>query len=150
MKTVAWEKMDQHHDANPYCAPTPAADGKHVVVWHGSAGLHCYDYDGNELWKRDLGMIRHIWGYAGSPVIHHDTVFLNCGPGQRQFVTSLDLKTGQQIWQTDEPGGAEDKSPETNSWIGSWSTPVIAKVDGQEQLLVAMPRLAIKLPIARL
>src|SRR2546423_8787058 len=50
VKTVAWEKADPHHDANPYCASTPAADGKHVVVWPGSAGLYCYDYAGNELW----------------------------------------------------------------------------------------------------
>jgi outer membrane protein assembly factor BamB len=140
VKTVAWEKADPHHDANPYCASTPAADGKHVVVWHGSAGLYCYDYGGNELWHRDLGTIRHIWGYAGSPVIHGDRVFLNCGPGARQFVTAVDLNDGKPLWQTDEPGGAEDKSPETKSWIGSWTTPVVAKLDGRDQVLVAMPR----------
>jgi outer membrane protein assembly factor BamB len=140
IRTVAWEKSDPHHDANPYCASTPATDGKHVVVWHGSAGLYCYDYDGNELWQRDLGTIRHIWGYAGSPVIHGDTIFLNCGPGARQFVTAVNLKDGHPLWQTDEPGGAEDKSPETKSWIGSWTTPVIATIDGQDQVLVAIPR----------
>src|SRR5690242_78070 len=34
VKMVAWEKSDPHHEANPYCGSTPAADGKHVVVWH--------------------------------------------------------------------------------------------------------------------
>jgi outer membrane protein assembly factor BamB len=140
VKTVPWEEQDPHHAANPYCASTPAVDGKHVVVWHGSAGLYCYDYEGNELWKRDLGRFRHIWGYAGSPVIHGDRVFLNCGPGKRQFVTAIDVATGNPLWQTDEPGGFEDKSTETNSWIGSWTTPVVAKIDGQEQVLVAQPQ----------
>lgn len=140
VKSVTYEKADPHHAANPYCASSPAADGKHVVVWHGSAGLHCYDYDGNKLWQRDLGIIRHIWGFAGSPLIHGDSIILNCGPGERSFVTALDLKTGEKIWQTDEPGGAEDRIKETGSWIGSWSTPLIAKVDGKDQILVTMAR----------
>ena len=140
VKTVAYERPDPHHQANPYCAPSPATDGKHVVVWHGSAGLYCYDYDGNEMWRLDLGTIRHIWGFAGSPVIHGDIVVLNCGPGERSFVTAINLSTGKQIWQTDEPGGAEDKSKETGNWLGSWSTPVIAKVDGEERALMTMPR----------
>jgi outer membrane protein assembly factor BamB len=140
VKTVAYERPDPHHAANPYCAPSPAADGKHVVVWHGSAGLYCYDYGGNEQWRLDLGTIRHIWGFAGSPVIHGDIVVLNCGPGERSFVTAINLSTGKPIWQTDEPGGAEDKSKETGNWLGSWSTPVIVKVDGEEQALVTMPR----------
>ena len=110
-----------------------------VVAWHGSAGLHAYDLEGRPLWSRDLGVIRHIWGWAGSPMIHGDGVYLNCGPGERTFVVAIDKRTGEPLWQTEEPGGAEDKSPKTGSWLGSWSTPVVAKVDGQEQLLVNFP-----------
>ena len=138
--SVSYERTDPHHAANPYCAPSPAADGSQVVVWHGSAGLYCYDYSGNELWKRDLGVIRQIWGYASSPIIFGDRVIVNGGPGERSFVAAIDLKTGHKLWQTDEPGGAEDKSKETGSWLGSWSTPVIAKIGGEDQILVTMPR----------
>jgi len=140
VKTVTYDKPDPTHAQNPYCASSPAADGKVVVAWHGSAGLHCYDYDGKELWSRDLGRIRHVWGWAGSPVIHGDVIYLNCGPGVRTFVAAIDKKTGDVLWQTEEPGGAEDKSKETGSWIGSWSTPVVTTVDGREQVLVFMPR----------
>src|SRR5260370_19639740 len=111
VKTIAYEKVDPHHEANPYCASTPAADGQHVVVWHGSAGLYCYDYQGNELWKCDLGTIRHIWGYAGSPVIHRDSVFVNCGPGARSFVAAGDFKNGHKLWQADEAGGGGGYRP---------------------------------------
>src|SRR6478672_11557047 len=38
VKTVKWEKADPSHEANPYCASSPATDGKRVIVWHGSAG----------------------------------------------------------------------------------------------------------------
>lgn len=140
VKTVTWQQADPSHATNPYCASTPATDGRRVIAWHGSAGLYCYDLDGNQLWNVDLGTIRHIWGYASSPLIHAGRVYLNAGPGARSFVVCLDAKSGERIWQTDEPGGAEDKSPETKNWIGSWSTGLIAKVDGQEQLLVFQPR----------
>jgi outer membrane protein assembly factor BamB len=135
VKTVEYDKMDPTHPRNPYCGSSPAADGERVVVWHGSAGVHCYDFAGSEPWSRDLGEFRHVWGYASSPVIHGDTIFLNCGPGARSFVIALDKKTGKTLWQTDEPGGAEDKN-DKGKWVGSWNTPVIAKVEGHEQLLV--------------
>ena len=136
VRTVRYERPDPTHGRNPYCASTPAADGQRVVVWHGSAGVHCYDYDGNELWSRDLGTFRHIWGYASSPVFYGDSIVLNCGPGGRSFVTALDRKTGKTVWQTDEPGGAEDRTP-SGAWAGAWDTPLIAKVNGEDQLLVA-------------
>jgi outer membrane protein assembly factor BamB len=132
-KTVTYEQTEPTHDTNPYCAPTPASDGQRVIAWHGSAGLHCYDLAGNELWKTDLGQFRHIWGYAASPLIHNDRVFLNCGPGARSFVACLDKQTGKLLWQTDEPGGKDDGGP---NWLGSWSTPLITTINGQDQLLI--------------
>ena len=70
-------------------------DGTRVVVWHGSAGLHCYDYDGQKLWSRDLGEFKHIWGYGSSPVFYGDKIILNCGPGVRTFVTAIDAALNQ-------------------------------------------------------
>ena len=139
VKTVTWDQADISHATNPYCASSPATDGQRVVAWHGSAGLYCYDLTGKELWKHDLGIIRHIWGYASSPIIHGDRVYLNCGPGTRSFVVALDKITGQLLWQTDEPGGAPDKDADHPQWLGSWSTGLVTKVDGQEQLLVFQP-----------
>jgi outer membrane protein assembly factor BamB len=136
VRTVDYNRPDPTHQRNPYCASTPTADGERVFVWHGSAGVHCYDFDGKELWSRDLGEFRHIWGYASSPIIYGDSIIINCGPGARSFVIALDRKTGRTLWQTEEPGGAEDRGP-TGNWVGSWDTPVIVKVDDRDQILVS-------------
>jgi outer membrane protein assembly factor BamB len=138
-KSVTVPGQEPTHATNPYAAASPAADADRVVVWHATGGLLCYDHAGTELWRRDLSPVRHIWGYAASPVIHKGVVFVNLGPGPRQAVCAVDLKTGNVMWQTDEPGGAEDKSPKTGGWLGSWSTPRVVDIGGQDQLLVFMP-----------
>ncbi|HEX4149513.1 MAG TPA: PQQ-binding-like beta-propeller repeat protein, partial [Pirellulales bacterium] len=147
---LAWRRIVEYsgdeptHQTNPYCGSSPAAAQGRVVVWHASAGVHCYDEQGQELWSRDLGAFRHIWGYGSSPLIAGDRVVLNCGPGPRQFVIALDLASGQTLWQADEPGGdAGEKPPGEDGakpWTGSWTTPVLIDVDGRSQVLVALAR----------
>jgi outer membrane protein assembly factor BamB len=140
-RAVEFDEPDLTHATNPYCGSSPAADGRHVVAWHGSAGLHCYDYDGQLLWSRDLGAFRHIWGYGSSPVFYGDSILLNCGPGARTFVTAVDRRTGETRWRVDEPGGDEgqEQPGQKPKWIGSWSTPVVAKVGESDQILVSLP-----------
>jgi outer membrane protein assembly factor BamB len=139
VRTVDFSQVTPTHNTNPRCPTTPAADGKRVVVWYGSAGLHCYDFDGTTLWSRDLGEFKHMWGDGSSPVIYKDRVLLSCGPGQKIFVTALDLATGKTLWQTDEPISGDGEHNEDRKYMGSWSTPVVARVDGQDQLICALP-----------
>jgi outer membrane protein assembly factor BamB len=128
-RTVDAPDPEPTQQDNPYCGSTPCADGERVIVWHSSAGLHCYDFDGKPLWTLDLGKFAHMWGYGASPILHGDRVLLNCGPGERTFLVSIDKKTGKVIWKAEEPGA------KPNEWIGSWCTPRIVK----DQILVAYP-----------
>jgi len=131
---------DTTHTTNPHCSGTPATDGKIVVAWHNSAGLVAYDFEGKELWKRDLGEFRHIWGHGSSPVIHDGKIILNTGPGKRVFVTALALADGKTLWETEEPTQGPDPSTNENGkYKGSWSTPMVVKVGGQEEILCLMP-----------
>lgn len=136
-RTVAWKPEEPTHGTNPYAATTPAADGRRVVVWHGSGGLFCYDFDGKELWQRDLGEFIHIWGYGTSPVLHEGKVLLNTGPGKdRSFVAAFALDDGRPLWRTDEPlepGGGQ------RGFFGSWSTPNVVKIEGKDHVLCSMP-----------
>jgi outer membrane protein assembly factor BamB len=136
VRTVEYPAVEPTHRTNPYCASTPVTDGSNVVVWHGSAGVYCYDFEGRELWKHELGETRHDWGYASSPILYRDKVILNFGPGSRTFLAALALKDGQILWKLDEPGGldATDKR-----MVGSWSTPVVIEVDGNPLILCSMP-----------
>ncbi|HZZ76865.1 MAG TPA: PQQ-binding-like beta-propeller repeat protein [Gemmataceae bacterium] len=138
-KDVIYPELEATHPTNPYCSASPVTDGERIVVSFGSAGMYCYDFKGSELWKRDLGKLEHIWGNASSPILYKDLAILWAGPGDRQFLIAVNKKTGEKVWHHDEPGGA-DGLKKGSAWIGSWSTPVIANVDGKDQLILSVPK----------
>lgn len=140
---VAFREKEPTHETNPNCSPSPVTDGERLIAWFGSAGLYCYDFSGKEMWHRDLGPQIHIWGNGSSPVIHGNLCYLNFGPGERSFLIAVDKSTGKTVWQHDEPGGdSGEKKPDQDKalWIGSWSTPVFATLNGREQLLLSFPK----------
>ncbi len=138
VRTVTIAKTMPTHKTNPYCGSTPVSDGQRVVVWHSSAGLVCYDLDGNQIWSRDLGEFRHTWGYGTSPILHNGRVILHTGPGKRVFITAIDPENGKTIWETDEPLEGVDRNV-AGKYMGSWSTPVLARVGGREQIILQLP-----------
>jgi outer membrane protein assembly factor BamB len=136
-RDTMYPEKESTHPTNPFCSASPVTDGERVIVSHGSAGLMCYDFSGKELWRHDLGKLEHIWGNASSPILHGNLAILWCGPGDRQFLLAVDKTNGQTVWQYDVPGG---KSGQGGEWIGSWCTPLLTRVDGHDELILAAPR----------
>ncbi len=133
-----WTK--QLDDKNPeltsaltgHAAATPVTDGTHVVVLFGNAGAACFDFQGQQLWRRKFGEFDSELGLASSPIIYRDQVILVCDhDGNRfrtfdSFIFALDLKTGEERWKTDRRG-----------LYRSWSTPIVVPAaGGKEELIV--------------
>lgn len=140
---VLHEKDESTHATNPQCAGSPVTDGERVLAWFGSAGLFCFDLEGRELWRRELGPQRHIWGNGTSPVLHGRLCFLNFGPGEPSFLLAVDKRTGQEVWRVTEPNADDgEKKPGRDKplWVGSWATPVITSTGGREELLLGWPQ----------
>jgi outer membrane protein assembly factor BamB len=145
---VTYREEEPTHETNPICSASPVTDGERVIAWFGSAGLFCYDLDGKELWKRELGKQRHIWGWGSSPVLHGDLCFLNFGPGEPSFLIALDKKTGKEVWKRVEPNGdtGEKKAGQDKAvWTGSWSCPIVINASGREELILSWPKRVIAL-----
>jgi len=126
-RDVAYTEKERNWNETWYANASPALDGERAVVSFGSAGMHCYDFDGKELWKRtDLGKWEHAFGNGASPVLYGDLAILWCGPNEgkgRNFLIAVNKKTGDTVWEEDQT-------------YGSWSTPLITKVNGQDQLIL--------------
>ena len=123
---------ERTHNTNPYASASPATDGESVICWFGSAGVVAYDFEGNQLWKTDLGPLDHQFGYGSSPVIHENLVFVNFGPGTREFLVALDKADGREVWRHRSPVPGEDDI------FGTWSTPFLTEWNGKTQLISAM------------
>ncbi|MCY2978470.1 MAG: PQQ-binding-like beta-propeller repeat protein [Planctomycetota bacterium] len=152
-KAFKSEQDEPTHPTNPHCAASPATDGKHVVAFFGSAGLCCFNQDGDLLWEKKLGSPQHLFGQGASPLIHDDLVTLNYGPGEEQFWVTLDLKTGEEKWRIeisksdapnpfDAPDGPKlPPGSKLRDPFGTWATPVMAQRDGRKELILAFPKL---------
>ena len=117
---TAWEgaPFDTRHKRGSFASPTPVTDGKRVYVWFGSEGLYTYDFDGQLLWKSDLGGIATMGvGVGTSPVLYKDLIILQCDEdnGDKSFIAALDTKTGKPAWRV------------ARKVQISWATPVIVR-----------------------
>jgi len=117
-----------------------ANDGKNVVAFFASEGLYCYDMDGNLRWQKDLGTLRISpvvyndvpdpkgadleWGFASSPIIYSNRVFVQCDVLTNGFVAALNLADGKEVWRTRRDDTA------------TWSTPNICADAPRPQLVV--------------
>lgn len=102
---------------------TPATDGTCVVACFGPEGLYCYDFEGRQLWKRDLSTLdssfsldrEYEWGFGNSPIIHDGLCILQCDLSRDSFIAAFRLEDGSKVWST-----PRDEIP-------SWSSPVVWK-----------------------
>jgi outer membrane protein assembly factor BamB len=126
---ILWERVahegvpvDKRHIKSTYANSTPATDGRIVVAWFGSQGVHAYDVNGRSLWKVDLGRVdmgaydipTYEWGPASSPIIWNNLVILQCDTQTDSFLLALDANTGKTVWKTEREE------------LPSWGTPTIA------------------------
>ena len=113
------------YPTNSYASPTPATDGRYVVVNFGST-LVAMDFEGAILWERPEPLFMHYLrhGASISPVIYGDTVLFAFLPETREagmeeaatdtsfeslsYLVSLDLATGEERWRVEGMAGGRD------------------------------------------
>lgn len=110
---------------------TPACDADHLIVAGMRDVLVCLDTKtGSEKWRVDFAKQFNAplqaFGCVCSPLIDGDAVYIQVGGG----TTKLSLADGKMIWQTLKGGDSMMSG-------GAFSSPIIATIAGQRQLVVA-------------
>ena len=135
---IRWERTaiegaprNKRHIKSTYASSSPATDGRIVVAWFGSEGIHAYDFNGGKRWSVDLGRVdmgaydipSYEWGPASSPIIWNGMVIVQCDTQADSFLLALDAETGETVWKTDRKE------------LPSWGTPTIVNTPAGPELV---------------
>jgi outer membrane protein assembly factor BamB len=141
-QSVAWKRpiagtnhMERKQNMS---SPSPVTDGRHVWVMTGVGILKGFDFQGQELWARDIqkdyGRFGLNWGYASSPLLKGDALYVQVLHGMKtddpSYVLKIDKMTGRTLWRVERPTDAPSESPD------SYTTPTWVEVNGRAELII--------------
>ena len=120
-------------------SPSPVTDGTHVYVMTGTGILKGFDFKGNALWSRDIqreyGRFGLNWGYASSPLLHEDGLFVEVLHGMHtddpSYLLRIDKNTGKTVWKVERPTEALRESPD------AYTTPALLQYGTTTEIVVS-------------
>jgi outer membrane protein assembly factor BamB len=131
---------------NNMVSPSPVTDGKSVFFLYGEGTLIGFDFEGKELWSRNIereyGNLALQFGYSNSPVLYDGKLLITVirrdkpyrePPADKpldSFLAALDPATGKTLWKQQRKTNAFDEGMET------YSTLIPFARDGKVELLL--------------
>lgn len=120
-------------------SPSPVTDGVKVWAMTGTGILKAFEYSGKELWSRDIqkeyGQFGLYWGYASSPLLHEDSLYVQVLHGMKtddpSYVLRIDKNSGRTIWRVERPTKAIHESPD------AYTTPTLLRNGTAFELVVS-------------
>ncbi len=120
-------------------SPSPVTDGTTVWVMTGTGLLRAFDFAGKELWLRDIqqdyGRFGIQWGYASSPLLHEDSLYVQVLHGMHtddpSYVLRIDKASGKTIWRVERPTNARQESPD------AYTTPALLRYKGVTEIVIS-------------
>ena len=115
-----------HHRKAGFASESPVTDSQHIYAYFGSFGLHCYDHEGQFVWKKKFKAqpIKYGVGEGSSPALFGNTLVIPVDTEGQSYVVAINKRTGEEIWK-------QDRDEESN-----WSTPSIFTHAGRRQVVL--------------
>ncbi len=141
--TVAWKASlgagNHQEQKQNMSSPSPVTDGTRVYAMTGTGILKGFDFKGQEVWARDIqreyGRFGLNWGYASSPLLYQDALFVQVLHGMKtddpSYVLRLDKNTGKTVWKVERPTDAVQESPD------AYTTPALVQNGSQTEIVIS-------------
>ena len=140
--TVLWKRPlggGNHQERKQNMStPSPVTDGRNVWVMTGTGILKAFDFEGQEIWARDIprdyGRFGLNWGYGSSPLLHADSLFVQVLHGMRtddpSYLLRIDNATGKTLWRVERPTKARMESPD------AYTTPALLRYANNTEIVL--------------
>jgi outer membrane protein assembly factor BamB len=141
-QTAAWKRpladINRMERKQNMSTPSPVTDGRHVWVMTGVGVFKAFDFSGKELWSRDIqqdhGRFGLNWGYASSPLLQGDALYVQVLHGMKtddpSYLLKIDKMTGKTIWRVERLTDAQHESPD------AYTTPLWVEDGGRAELVI--------------
>jgi outer membrane protein assembly factor BamB len=119
-------------------SPSPVTDGKAVWTLTGTGILKAFDFQGKELWARDIqkdyGNFGLNWGFASSPLLYQNSLYVPVLHGNNtddpSYLLRIDAATGKTIFRVERPTDAVRESPD------SYITPALLRYGNNVEIVL--------------
>jgi outer membrane protein assembly factor BamB len=111
---------------NSLASPTPVVRGNRVFSHFGADGTAALTTGGEVLW-RERFPYESQHGNGGSPVLYQDLLLFSCDGYDTAFVVAIEAETGKVRWKT----------PRRRPISQAYSTPLVIRAAGRDQLVSA-------------
>ncbi len=134
--------VEGSHRAGTGANSSPVVDDSGVYVYFKSGNLAKLSHSGEQIWKTNLkkeySIDGHWWDEGTSPVLVDDFLIVAVmqqnqrrdGKKANAYVVAFDKTSGKEAWMADRNLNAPVESND------SYSTPLVATVDGEKQLVI--------------
>jgi len=110
-----------------FAAPTAVTDGQRVYSIFANGDIICFDFNGNQIWARNLGPFDSMYGYASSLAMYRDLVLVLLDQGGADDgiseLVAMEAATGKTVWDTDRPVP------------NSWATPIVINTGERDEII---------------
>jgi outer membrane protein assembly factor BamB len=128
-QTVVKSPMERLHAENSHASSTPACDGERVFcsfLTGNEVVVAAYDLGGKQLWLKRPGTFSSVHGFCSTPVLHKDTIVVNCDQDGDGYIVAFSRADGSERWRIDRPNKTR-----------SYCAPLIRKAGGREQMVLS-------------
>ena len=141
--TVRWKRAlgggNTRMQKQNMSSPSPVTDGKHVWVMTGTGVLKGFDFEGQEIWSRDIqkdyGRFGLNWGYGSSPLLVDGALYVQVLHGMTtdapSYLLRINTVDGKTMWRTERPTRARSESPD------AYTTPAISRFSNGAEIVVS-------------
>jgi len=120
-------------------SPSPVTDGTSIWVMTGTGILKAFDFDGRELWSRDIqkdyGRFGLNWGYGSSPLLFENSLYVQVLHGMNtdapSYLLRINTRDGRTVWRVERPTRARFESPD------AYTTPQLLRYGAATEIVVS-------------